>query len=510
MKRLFEAEGRPLEVLPLKKMKSTTDGGIISNLIHHNVEQIQHIVNQLIEKNEPITKFTKRYICDELQFDQVFTLLPVTHGNRGAGLEQLEIIGINDLTTSKLFKLLSQCTNLTHFVFDNDERCEYDGIGDSVSKPVLNSLKSIKFLSSMSDKKNDVTVALKILELAPNLEYLEFRYYSYPLDGTALVSISKVCPKLKGIHFETESDLENFGNYIKDDEFFTFFQNEPHLEYIYIIGCTQINGSIYSKMRQFKQLKYFNVDRGCYFEDDHVVDQCDEEPFKGDGVLPHLQYLNIGSEMEGVDVDQLLKMAPNVKNVGESLFNSTSNYLDIVEKLSNRLTIQPILNIDNNTKVLFLQKWLEKTRVLETASPIYFLSKIDLTKLKPISSVKKVELDSFSGLHNIDMKELVRVFPCVEVFYSYCGLRKEVKKTLIELIKERKWPNLRQVNLEVLDEKKSLIKIRPHLTWKFNFRDYVVGSDEPFEKEWLQWDPIIVKSKRSKMERFFAEWTDKQ
>ena len=150
----------------------------------------------MIEKNEPITKFTKAftlYDADlDLRFDEVFPVLSatrqsnnaiVTHENRpiGFGLEQLEISSMNDLTTSELFKLLSQCPNITRLEYSNGE-CKYDGMGDC---PVFNSLKSLGLLTPVSDKKNDVTVALKILELAPNLEYLHFKYCSVPLDGTS-------------------------------------------------------------------------------------------------------------------------------------------------------------------------------------------------------------------------------------------------------------------------------------------------------------------------------------
>ena len=487
-----------------------------------NIERIQHIINQVMEKDEPISKFTKRFILNdvELKFDQVVKLFSapveqsITIVNRpiGFGLEQLEIIIMYGLTTSDLFKILDKCPSLTHLVFGNDLECYYDGFSGSVSYPVLNSLKSIRFLSCLNNDSanSDTFIALKIAGLSPNLEYLEFTYGSNSVDGKFLESLAYMCPKLKGIHLgkDLTGRIDYYGNYITDDEFFKFLQNEPHLEYIHFDGCSSISGSIYSKMGQFKQLKYFNVERKCYFFDEELgEDQCDEEPFTGEGVLPHLQYLNIGDEMEGINVDHLLKMAPNVKDVGKTLFHSSSNYLDLVDKLANRLTVIPPIDLDEKTQAIFKQKWLEKTTVLENAVfSNHNVSFIDFSKLGPIPSVKKLKLyfsfaSHFSSSHFYSdlLKELFRVFPCVEVFYSYSHMRKEVKKTFIELIKEGKWPNLQHV----WDFKEQLIEVRPHLTWKVSDGERV-GSGEPFEKEWLQWDPIVIKSKRNKMERFFT------
>ena len=282
-----------------------------------------------------------------MKIDQVVKLLSISkrpsdfnkeNTSISFGLEQLEIKCVNYFSTSLLFKVLSQCHNLTHLVIYNESLCTYDSIYDSFSYPVCDSLKSIKLkIFTLAD---DIKIALKILQLAPNMEYLEFKYRTN-LDGMFIESLSKLCPKLKGIRLKAD-DVDCIGNYITDDELFKFLQNEPHLEYINIDGCARVNGSIYSKMGQFKQLKYFNVERKCYFDED-IVDQCKEKPFKGDGVLPHLQYLNIGNEMKGVNVDHLLKMAPNVKDIGDTLNNFTcSNLLDIADKLANRLNVIPI------------------------------------------------------------------------------------------------------------------------------------------------------------------------
>ena len=269
-----------------------------------------------------------------------------------------------------------------------------------------------------------------------------------------------MCPKLKKIHLDTYDGFEEIGNDIKDDELFTFLQNEPHLEYIHIKRCSHISGSIYSKMGQFKQLKYFNVESASSFDSDdyyYIVDQCDEEPFKGDGILPHLYYLNIGSEMEGVNVDHLLKMAPNVKDLGCSLLHSSSNYLDIVNKLANRLTDIPPIDLDGESEDIFLQKWLEKTTVLKSVTLSEGqVSQIDFSKLKPIPSVTTLYLKFYSvttifpkSIFPCDqLKELFRVFPCVK-FYSYSTMRRYIKKIMTELIKEGKWPNLRTVNQEL-------------------------------------------------------------
>ena len=417
---------------------------------------------------------------------------------------------MNDLSTPALFQLLSQCPNLTHLVVYNDLEGKYKG--DSVSSyPVLNSLKSIRFLSCVSGGEvddynydnNDISVALKILQMAPNLEYLEFKYRYRPLLGTFLESLAKTCPKLKGIHLQ--KGLEEFGNGIQDEDLFKFLQHEPRLEYIYFDGCFRITGSIYSKMGQFKQLKYFNVERKCYIQGVDIVPQCDEEPFTGDGVLPHLQYLNIGPEMKGVNVDRMLKMAPNVKDVGQTFFKSNSNYLDLVEKLANRLPVIPSIGIDNMTK--FTQKWLEATMVLERlAFNNQQVASIDFSTLKPIPSVKKIEVDLhvFRRFSSDTLKELFRVFPCVEVFLTnYAIIFAEVKKTFIELIKEGKWPNLQHVTKTLLE---GVIELRPHITWEVDDsrRFEVVESDESFEKKWLQWDYNFVKLRRTNMERFFT------
>ena len=167
-----------------------------AKITNDTIERVQHIINELIEKNEPITKFSKRFILYDwkLKFDQVFKLLStstsqsisnkdVTQENIpiGFGIEQLEISKMNDLTTAKLFKLFSQCPNITHLVYGNEQECAYDGFGDAdYNDVVLNSLKSIRFASSMSNGSDDITIVLKILKLSPNLEYLEFRYYYKP------------------------------------------------------------------------------------------------------------------------------------------------------------------------------------------------------------------------------------------------------------------------------------------------------------------------------------------
>ena len=483
-------------------------------ITNDTIERVQHIVQQLIEKNEPLTKFTKRFVLEdwELTFDQVFKLLSTTSANQsvsnkdtetleniptGFGLEQLEVSYMKSMTTSELFKLLSQCPNITHLEVNN---VEYDGIGDSDSNDVdLHSLKSIRFESHLQGE-SDVDAVLKIVELSPNLEYLAYRYYYNQLYGTFLESVAKTCSKLKGIHLDTE--FRESGNYITDDELFTFLQNEPQLEYIYIEKCANINGSIYCKMGQFKQLKYFNVERGCYFYEEQIPAQCDEEPFKGDGVLPHLKYLDLGREMKGVNVDHLLKMAPNVKDVGYSLYNSTSNYLDIVDKLSNCLTVMPIIDLDEVDKVAFTQKWLEKTTVLESLTLGNILSRIDFSKLKPISSVKKLEL--MDPCHTDLLKELFRVFPCVEVYQNHSYTPNETQRddTFIELIREGKWPQLRQVNELLLYEEQELTKLRPNLTCELIYAS--VALEEPIEKKWLLWDHIVTNKKRSDMERFFT------
>jgi len=315
-----------------------------------------------------------------------------------------------------------------------------------------------------------------------------------------------MCPKLKKIHLDTYDGFEEIGNDIKDDELFTFLQNEPHLEYIHIKRCSHISGSIYSKMGQFKQLKYFNVESASSFDSDdyyYIVDQCDEEPFKGDGILPHLYYLNIGSEMEGVNVDHLLKMAPNVKDVGCSLLHSSSNYLDIVNKLANRLTDIPPIDLDGESEDIFLQKWLEKTTVLKSVTLSEGqVSQIDFSKLKPISSVKKLEL--MDPCHTDLLKELFRVFPCVEVYQNHSYTPNETQRddTFIELIREGKWPQLRQVNELLLYEEQELTKLRPNLTCELIYAS--VALEEPIEKKWLLWDHIVTNKKRNNMERFFT------
>ena len=63
----------------------------------------------------------------------------------------------------------------------------------------------------------------------------------------------------------------------------------------------------------------------------------------------------------------------------------------------------------------------------------YHLSSIDFSKLKPIPSVKKVELDFEYSSHQL--KEVFRVFPCVEEFHSWFN-----RHTFIKLIKQGKWP----------------------------------------------------------------------
>ena len=464
-----------------------------AKITNDNIERVQHIANQLIEKNEPLTKFTKRFILKDA-FDQA----PKLFSSRqiGFGLEQLEIKSRTFLSTSILFKILAQCPNLTHFVIDNvlESKDDIDYI------PVLNSLKSIRMVSHDNIDDNDgngTFAALEIHLLAPNLEYLEFKYHN-ALDGKFLALLANMCPKLKGVHIET--CLDYVGNYFKDDQVFKFLQNEPHLEYIHIDGCARINGSIYSKMGQFKQLKYFNVERKSYFNGDYVANQCDAEPFKGDGVLPHLQYLNIGPKMKGVNVDHLLKMAPNVKNVGCSLFKSTRNYMDIVDKSSNRLTTIPPMKLEGKSNIKYFQKWLEKTTALESLNLKGRASGIDFSKLEPIPTVKELELQAcYSG----DLlKEVFRVFPCVEIFRNHYILKAESKNTFIELIKEGKWPNLKQV----LYRSDAPTNLRPHITWEL--QDEPVGSDEPFEKTWLQWDPTVIALKtQSDMERFFTNGT---
>jgi len=206
-------------------------------------------------------------------------------------------------------------------------------------------------------------------------------------------------------------------------------------------------------------------------------------------------------------------MAPNVKDVGYSLYNSNSNYSDLIDKLANRLTVIPSIRIDEETKSTFTQKWLEKTTVLETLTlSRHHVPSIDFSKLKPILSVKKIQLFDLS---DDLMKELVRVFPCVEIFEDYfCMTKKEKEKnTLTELIKEGKWPNLRQVARETYY--KELTEARPHLTCKlsdmdlcgyFSKRYRVRNQQFQFEKEWLLWDPLIINMRRKqfKMGRFFT------
>ena len=177
-------------------------------------------------------------------------------------------------------------------------------------------------------------------------------------------------------------------------------------------------------------------------------------------------------------MNQLLKMAPNVKDVGFSLYYSTIN-LDIVDELANRLTVFPRIELDRNTDVAFTQKWLEKTTILETvAIHNHHLSSIDFSKLKPIPSVKQLEFNVY--FYHGMLKELFRVFPCVEVFRNQYLLREGVKNTLVQSIKEGKWPNLRQGTVSLM-ARKDLIKLRPHLAWDI---ERVRMEEDPFEK-WL-------------------------
>ena len=200
-----------------------------AKITKHNVERIKHIVNRLIEKNEPITKLTKRFILRDA-FDQAPKLLS---RQIGFGLEQLEIKSRTILSTSILFKILAQCPNLTHFVIDNALEIKDDI--DTVF-PALNSLKCIRMVShdTIDDNDDGNGTPLEILLLAPNLEYLEFKYNN-ALDGTFLASLTSMCPKLIGVHIET--CLDYVGNYFTDDQVFKFLQNEPRLEYIYIDEC---------------------------------------------------------------------------------------------------------------------------------------------------------------------------------------------------------------------------------------------------------------------------------
>ena len=371
-----------------------------------NIERFEHIVNQLIEKNEPITKFTKHLIL---------------YGD--------------DMDVGQVVKVLSTSNKDAH-----------------ENRPIVSSLERLEFID-INEK-----VALGILRFASNLKYLTFSYYEKPLDGAFLESLAKTCPKLKEIHLFQYCNY--YGNYITDDQLFKFLQNEPHLEHIRIDGCARINGSIYSKMGQFKQLKYFNVERKCYLKNESLVAQCKEEPFTGDGVLPHLIYLNIGDEMKGVNVDHLLKMAPNVKDVGKTLFHSSSNYLEIVDKLANRLTVIPPINLSTEeTKLDFLQKWLEKTTILHSLE-FYQVKRIDFSKLKPIPSVKELKLD-LTGVPYDLLKEISRDFPCIEAFDSCFTMRPG--DVFIDLIREGQWPQLQHVEQADSECEEELKEIRPHL-----------------------------------------------
>ena len=161
-------------------------------ITNNNIERIQHIVNQLIEKNEPLSKFTKQMILidcfkgDHVEFDQVFKMLssPISTSNKTvathddqsihdnipivSGLEQLKMVFIHEFQnwkTSQLFQLLSQCHNLTHLEINNEEGClSNHRIIKSISNPVLNSLKSIKINSTLGN--GEIAVVLRILELA--------------------------------------------------------------------------------------------------------------------------------------------------------------------------------------------------------------------------------------------------------------------------------------------------------------------------------------------------------
>ena len=80
----------------------------------------------------------------------------------------------------------------------------------------------------------------------------------------------------------------------------------------------------------------------------------------------------------------------------------------------------------------------------------------------------------------------------------------DTKNTFIKLMEEGKWPNLQQVTKSFLDGNEELLELRPHLTWELNVC-VSVGSDEPFEKEWLQWDPITLDSLDASLANFLPQ-----
>ena len=136
--------------------------------------------------------------------------------------------------------------------------------------------------------------------------------------------------------------------------------------------------------------------------------------------------------------------------------------MDLVDKLVNRLTVIPHIKLGEKNNAIFIQKWLEKTTLLESLVLCSFQEElIDFSKLKPIPSVKKLEMDLLEASYDL-LKEISRVFPCIEVFKSYNTMKNV--GDFIKLIKEGKWPNLRKVTQTNSSCGDELRKYRPYLT----------------------------------------------
>jgi len=437
------------------------------------------MVHELIDQDQSITKVTSCVkLCDidfesalkfmsapTKQTEQVECLVKTKTINRmviresktierimmnvpfGFAIQHLEIS--MSLHQEEWLLIFSQCLNI-----ETLQMCQEEEESDEkdVTRPNYPELLAIprlvhlkKLWLSVSYDSDDLGLAYMVLELTPNLEYFHFQDYHSYFEDDFLEFIAKMCPKLKGINCSLELDAES--NTVTDEGILKFLQSEPHLEYIDLFACYGVSGEIFSKIGQFKNLKYFSIARDGYREPCEVDDQCDNLTFGG-GVLKKLEYCNIGYDLtsfaedkEGARqfIDSLIKMAPNLKDIGWCLSIEGIDLMDAVEKLIPILTSFP-LRFDQATDpeiVKLAQTWLERSTILEEVdlTDLQHVKNFDFSNIKPIPSVKRLVL---SPTDDLPWNELCRIFPSVVEIHST-----SLGQAFMELIKQGAWPNLK-------------------------------------------------------------------
>ena len=526
-------------------------------------EEVGVILKEMIEEKEPLSKLTTSVELIDLDFEDAFELLATPTNNHVKDIPFINLINEDDndpsthetpkadtnleikslknapigfeiqkleinmeLSRSQLYKLLSQCHRVESLTLSVQQAYETVSISggrgrgahkkipkheETVSVPRLDSLKFLNMKSCFCYDAGQ-QFAYDIFKLAPNLEYLEFVYHT-PVEDDLLIFLSKMCPKLKEIFIEGNDDSTPMEMEITDDALFQFMKGEPCLEYVRLTPCCQISGEIFSKMGQFKNLRYFSVDRTCLNGD--MVGQYDNITFGG-GVLDKLEVFEFGDQidMESASedakknfIDSFLKMAPNIKNMGSIPFTEGIDSKAAFEKLPTSLTIIPqSRHFTQPNEDTITQAFLEKCSLLGAQlEEVDIPANIDCSKIKTMPSVKKL---SIYGKHaDVAMlTELCRVFPCVEVFNC-----PEIRqKPLVDLLKGGAWPNLKRF-ASLSDD---ILEVRPFLV------DDVGPFDEPkeirksslvkdelvqFVKDWIVLDPIVVEQKESKMIRFMEK-----